>query len=60
MRRFLFVIIAMMTITRENNVDINALQQGDIVFIYFMLPSGFSEGSILVCAYTYFSNTSPS
>ena len=33
MRWFLFVIMALMTISCSNNVDVNALQEGDIVFI---------------------------
>ena len=33
MRRFLFVIMSLMTISCSNNVDVNALQEGDIVFI---------------------------
>lgn len=33
MRWFLFVIMALMTISCNNNVDVNALQEGDIVFI---------------------------
>ena len=33
MRWFLFVIIALMTISCNNDVDVNALQEGDIVFI---------------------------
>ena len=33
MRWFLFVIMALMTISCNNDVDVNALQEGDIVFI---------------------------
>ena len=33
MRWFLFVILALMAISCNNNVDVNALQEGDIVFI---------------------------
>ena len=33
MRWFLFVIMSLMTISCSNNVDVNALQEGDIVFI---------------------------
>ena len=33
MRWFLFVIIALMTISCNNDIDVNALQEGDIVFI---------------------------
>ena len=33
MRWFLFVIMALMAISCNNNVDVNALQEGDIVFI---------------------------
>ena len=33
MRWFLFVIMSLMAISCKNNVDVNALQEGDIVFI---------------------------
>ena len=33
MRRLLFIIMSLMTISCSNNVDVNALQEGDIVFI---------------------------
>ena len=33
MRWFLFVIMALMAISCNNDVDVNALQEGDIVFI---------------------------
>ena len=33
MRRLLFIIMAIMTVSCGNNVDVNALQEGDIVFI---------------------------
>lgn len=33
MRWFLFVIMALMTVSCSNNVEVNALQEGDIVFI---------------------------
>ena len=33
MRRFLFVIMALMAISCNNNVDVNELHEGDIVFI---------------------------
>lgn len=33
MRQLLFIIMVMVTISCSNNVDVNALQEGDIVFV---------------------------